>query len=254
MCPPNSLRKLLLKATVLAPAFIWKTQVQISIFIPVRAAMATSLCLPSLPTSLLPFFPSPQPLQLVTASLCQGTHGSGAGIWSCSLTNSPSPPLPCHHLPALPSHSSAPCLGKLLLGAVLESPERGSRACSREALHNKVPGEAVIAEQRFGSSELLQECVKAQLGGSRLLLPAACACQESQQGWQEQGPELGWSTGLALAAAQPSCFHLTRSKTKPTSGLGFAFMPTETGEDFRPGKPPTRIPCLPSSLAGDQQH
>lgn len=48
-----------------------------------------------------------------------------------------------------------------------------------------------------------------------LPLPAASACQDRREGWQDGGPELDWSTGgwgLGLAIAQSSCFHFTRSK------------------------------------------
>lgn len=78
-------------------------------------SMATSPCLPSLPTPLLPLFPCPQPPAHHSQPLSGHSHGSrapnGNGIWSCSLTNSPSPPLPLLvtiWLLSLPTNPAAP--------------------------------------------------------------------------------------------------------------------------------------------------
>lgn len=119
--------------------------------------------------SACPRFPHPCSLSSPALSLCSlsqtalsgHSHGTRApnGNWNMELLPHKfpfyPPPLPCHHLAALPSKkssSSAPCLGKLLLLTALESPKHGSRACSRKSLHNKVTEEAVITERRFGSS------------------------------------------------------------------------------------------------------
>lgn len=107
---------------------------------------------------------SPQPSACVVCHrqpLSGHSHGSRApnGNWNMELLPPKfpfsSPPFPSHHLAALPSNkssSSAPCLGKLPLLTVLESPKRGSRACSREGSHNKAAEEAVTPERRIGSS------------------------------------------------------------------------------------------------------
>lgn len=103
MCPPNSIRKLLLKPTLVAPVFIWKIQVHISIFVPVRAAMATSLpC---------PHFPHPCSLFSPVLSLCSLSQPASVRVlsrqqgpkWKLEYGAAPSPiPL------LLPSPSLSP--------------------------------------------------------------------------------------------------------------------------------------------------
>lgn len=194
------------------------------------------------------------------------------GIWSRSLANSP--PFLCHHLAALPSNkssSSTPCLGNLLFLTPLESPKRGSRDYSSVDLHNQVTKEAVITERRFkcirdSSTPYPAGCCRQVLKPiweeTGLPLPAASACQDSWEGWQDDGPELDWRTGgwgLGLAIPQLSCFHFTRSKPKPPLVwvLHSCLQKHKSILDlvnpcFRP--PPRPIPCLPSLLDCDQQH
>lgn len=68
MCPHNSIRKLLLKARLLAPVFIWMIQGHISNFIPWPRLPAC----PHFPHPCSFYSPAVSP-QLITASPCQGT-------------------------------------------------------------------------------------------------------------------------------------------------------------------------------------
>lgn len=77
--------------------------------------------------------------------------------------------------------------------------------------------------------------------GAGLLLPVWAAGRRTRAHLLA----MGFGTSSAVM------FSFYKVKTKTTSGLGFAFLPTETREDFRLRNPPAHTPHpLPSQLAG----